>query len=84
MAQLSHQLDQLAECAQEVGSACGGVAGGDMATVLLQGGSDSDQGGVAASLANKQRIIIDELRRRFNLQFGDLEQLRSAPRPPAP
>ena len=31
---------------------------------------------LSGSLAEKQQIIIDGLRRRFDLQFGDLEQLR--------
>ncbi len=29
----------------------------------------------ASSLAEKQQIIIDELKRRFDVQFGDLERL---------
>ena len=29
-----------------------------------------------ADLAEKQQLIIEELRRRFDLQFGDIERMR--------
>jgi len=63
MAKLRTQLEELEQCAQEAAEqqhSAGGVTGE----------------GKSGSLAEKQRIIIDELRKRFDLQFGDLEQLR--------
>ena len=38
----------------------------------VRGGGEEGRGG----LADKQHLVIEELRRRFNLQFGDLEQMR--------
>ena len=73
MEKLRNQLDDIEKVAQEATtSASEGVA------------SASADGEEAASkvatfqstLAEKQRIIIEELRKRFNFQFGDLERLR--------
>ena len=36
---------------------------------------DGGEGAVEGDLAQKQRVIIEELCRRFNLQFGDLERI---------
>lgn len=35
----------------------------------------SEEGG-RGDLAEKQHLIIEELRRRFDLQFGDIERMR--------
>ena len=72
MQQLRSQLEDIEQCAREA-TASGGVAGGvaqDAGTI------DTAEGDVFSAMAEKQRIIIEELRKRFDFQFGDLESLR--------
>ena len=59
MERLKDQLKYLEECAQSVGK---GETGGEEA----KGRSD---------LLQKQYLVIEELRQRFDLQFGDLEAM---------
>ena len=80
MEKLRNQLDDIEQCAKEATASTGGgggVARGEesepQASALVV-----DPGGVANPMAEKQRIIIEELRKRFDFQFGDLEQLRWA------
>ena len=77
MEKLRNQLDDIELCAKQAASA-GGVVGGraegeesESQACALPPGSE-----VANPMAEKQRIIIEELRKRFDFQFGDLEGLR--------
>ena len=72
MAKLKTQLEEIEQCAQEA-----------TASQLPQGSSDGDEmdgagqvGGASNSMSEKQKIIIEELRKRFDMQFGDLDHLR--------
>lgn len=71
MEKLRDQLDDIEKCATE----CGGVAGEspDQADGAVGGTEGST---VLNAMAENQRIIIEELRKRFDFQFGDLERLR--------
>ncbi len=57
---LQIQLTEIEQCAQE-------------ATTVEEGSEVRD---AANSMAEKQKIIIEELRKRFDLHFGDLNKLR--------
>ncbi len=63
MVKLQHQLTEIEKCAQQ-------------AAVDEEEGSEVTEGGGANSMAEKQKIIIEGLRKRFDLHFGDLDQLR--------
>ena len=74
MEKLRNQLDDIEKCAQEAVSSESVASGSDdQSDDRAEGNS---QRGVVSSIAEKQRIIIDELRKRFDFQFGDLERLR--------
>jgi hypothetical protein len=66
MEKLRNQLDDIEKCAKEA------------AEVESEESGDQASGGVAegSAMVEKQRIIIEELRKRFDFQFGDLERLR--------
>ena len=66
MEKLRNQLDDIEKCAQEATKS----GSGDTAEAIR------NEDGVLNTMAEKQRIIIDELRKRFDFQFGDLERLR--------
>ena len=75
MAKLKTQLEEIEQCAQEATAS----------QTFPQGGSGGEgdetdgagQVGVALnSMSEKQKIIIEELRKRFDMQFGDLDRLR--------
>lgn len=79
MEKLRNQLDDIELCAKEAASSGGVIGGGaegegseNQASALAA----TPGGGVANLMAEKQRIIIEELRKRFDFQFGDLEGLR--------
>lgn len=81
MKKLRTQLDDIERCAEEAtqsGAMSGGVAAPDGMKDHTSDASAgaAEQGGVASAMAEKQRIIIEELRKRFDFQFGDLERLR--------
>lgn len=65
MEKLQNQLTDIERCAKE-------------ATVSEEQrvGSEVTGAGMANSMSEKQKIIIEELRKRFDLQFGNLEELR--------
>ena len=72
MAKLKTQLDEIEQVAQEA-----------TASQIPSQGSNGDEtdgagrvGGVLNSMSEKQKIIIEELRKRFDMQFGDLDRLR--------
>ena len=72
MAKLKTQLEEIEQVAQEA-----------TAANALPSGTDSDEsdgaghmGGALNSMSEKQKIIIEELRKRFDMQFGDLNNLR--------
>lgn len=78
MEKLRNQLDDIEQCAKEAAASStggGGVAEGEESEPQA---SAVEPGGVANPMAEKQRIIIEELRKRFDFQFGDLERLRWA------
>lgn len=66
MHKLQTQLDDIEKCAKEAVQSTGTMA------------ATSDHGGHAvSSVAEKQQLIIEELRKRFRFQFGDnLERVR--------
>ena len=68
MEKLRSQLAEIEECAQEVTTVTtsdpSGRPGGGATTILPN------------TLAEKQKIIIETLRKRFDFEFGDLDQLR--------
>ena len=59
MERLKDQLKYLEECAQSVGKR----------------EDEGERDGERTDLAHKQHLVIEELRRRFDLQFGDLETM---------
>ena len=61
MEKLRDQLRDLEECARSVENE--------------GSGEDEGRSGRGTDLAQKQHLIIEELRRRFDLQFGDLESM---------
>lgn len=76
MAKLKVQLEEIEQCAQEA-TASQSFPQGD------SGGDDGDEtdgagrvGVASSSMSEKQKIIIEELRKRFDMQFGDLDRLR--------
>lgn len=73
MEKLRNQLDDIEKCANEAT-----VSGGVVSEPHEEedGASGIDRGAVVSAMAEKQRIIIEELRKRFDFQFGDLERLR--------
>ncbi len=79
MEKLRNQLDDIEQCAKEAASSGGGggAVKGEESETESQA-SAADPGGVPNHMAEKQRIIIEELRKRFDFQFGDLERLRWA------
>lgn len=75
MAKLKTQLEEIEQCAQEATASQSfphGTRGGE--------GDETDGaglvGGGSNSMSEKQKIIIEELRKRFDMQFGDLDRLR--------
>lgn len=72
MEQLRNQLEDIEQCAREA-TASGGVAG---CVAQDNGATGTAEDGMFSAMAEKQRIIIEELRKRFDFQFGDLEALR--------
>lgn len=79
MAKLKTQLEEIEQCAQEAtagqsfsqdGSGGSGGGGGDETDGVGQVGVSLN------SMSEKQKIIIEELRKRFDMQFGDLDRLR--------
>ena len=69
MAKLKTQLEEIEQCAQEATAS----------QALPQGSEDETDGagqGGGGSMSEKQKIIIEELRKRFDMQFGDLDHLR--------
>jgi hypothetical protein len=77
MAKLKIQLKEIEQCAQVATAGQSFPQGGG------SGGEDGDETdgtgrvGVASnSMSEKQKIIIEELRKRFDMQFGDLDRLR--------
>ena len=76
MAKLKVQLEEIEQCAQEATASQSFTQGGS-------GGNDGDEidgagrvGVASSSMSEKQKIIIEELRKRFDMQFGDLDRLR--------
>ena len=73
MAKLKTQLEEIEQCAQEATASHALPSGGD--------GDETDGAGLGGrasnSMSEKQKIIIEELRKRFDMQFGDLNNLRS-------
>lgn len=77
MERLKNQLDDIEQCAKEAATSnvVNGAEGeGSEASPKASGTIKSK--GVVNPMMEKQRIIIEELRKRFNFQFGDLETLR--------
>ncbi len=74
MEKLKTQLADIERCAQEA-TESEGVAG-QSGCVANQSGDQGGAEGGMVNVAEKQRIIIEELRKRFDFQFGDLERLR--------
>lgn len=73
MEKLRHQLDDIERCAKEATSVSVASESHDQATPTTRA---QDEGSVMLdAMAEKQRIIIEELRKRFDFQFGDLERL---------
>ena len=72
MAKLKTQLDEIEQCAQEATASQGTSQSGDGDVTDGAG----QEGGVLSSMSEKQKIIIEELRKRFDMQFGDLDRLR--------
>ena len=77
MAKLKVQLEEIEQCAQEATASQSLPQGGG------SGGNDGDEtdgagrvGVASSSMSEKQKIIIEELRKRFDMQFGDLDRLR--------
>ena len=73
MAKLKTQLIEIEQCAQEATAN----------HTLPQDGDHGDEvdgtgkvGGASNTMSEKQKIIIEELRKRFDMQFGDLDRLR--------
>ena len=62
MEKLQNQLTEIEKCAEEAAA--------------TEEGSEVTDVDVANSMSEKQKIIIEELRKRFDLQFGNLEELR--------
>ena len=65
MTKLQNQLTEIERCAEEA------AAEEERSEVNEEGGANS--------MAEKQKIIIEELRKRFDLQFGNLDELRYEP-----
>ena len=63
MEKLRNQLEEIEQCAEK-------------ATTIDDESERRRNGAVTNSMAEKQKIIIEELRKRFDFQFGDLERLR--------
>ena len=79
MEKLRNQLDDIEQCAKEAAvSGGGGSDKGEESEGQASAASAAEPGGMANLMAEKQRIIIEELRKRFDFQFGDLERLRWA------
>lgn len=75
MEKLRSQLDDIEQCAKEATNAEAMASGShDQSGDQASGGTAQE--GVVSAMAEKQRIIIEELRKRFDFQFGDLERLR--------
>lgn len=79
MEKLRTQLDDIEKCAHEAATSSVGM----VRESADQSGDESEGGATAlpvgmttSSMIEKQRIIIEELRKRFDFEFGDLEQLR--------
>lgn len=70
MEKLRDQLDDIEKCAKEAAEYEDGKSH-DQAS-----GGGAEGGAMLSAMAEKQRIIIEELRKRFDFQFGDLEKLR--------
>ena len=77
MEKLQTQLDDIERCAQEA-TLSGGVASKPDPEAAPEASAVGAHGGVVNAMMEKQRIIIEELRKRFDFQFGDLEGLRLA------
>ncbi len=65
MVKLQNQLTEIEKCAQQA------------AAEEEDKGSEVNEGDrTSSSMAEKQKIIIEGLRKRFDLHFGDLDELR--------
>ncbi len=66
MHKLQSQLDDIEKCAKEA-----------VQSTSTTATTSKDKGQAITSVAEKQRLIMEELRKRFRFQFGDnLEAVR--------